>query len=254
MKTYIIKHRVATLLGATIMIAMSHVSEGAALLIDMYNSANPSSSADWSNAGVTLDLTGAAGGTFVLDSRYNIDNLTMTFSGATTTLGRFTGSQYPSNNMLKDYAFVNNTVDPTLANVSIGGFVNGSGVANTLTTNSGYAGLNGNTFTLQANSAYKLYLFGTGNTGENTTFTYNTVAKTTNASIPGLGEGDNHFVTFDVTTPADLTGYTLNFSFGSPSATYAAFNGLALVAVPEPTAPALLLGGLVLLATRRRRS
>ncbi len=234
------------------------------LLIHRYVSANPSGFDNWADAGVLGDLSDAAvgtvGGAANSGSVFNISNLTAVESGASGTFRgsnpSFGGVRFPDNELLNNYAFVN-TADAVYS-LTLGGFVDVNGNPNTLTTQNlpavSYA--TGNSFTLQADQEYRLYLFGVGyRNGQNSTFTFNSVSKTTNSGQV-LVESDNtenlHFVTFDFTTPSDLTGWTLNFTMqrtawlDSGTGNSGAFNGLAIAAIPEPSTFALL--GIALVA------
>lgn len=249
------KTKLASLI-ALAALSTASTSYGAALLIDFKDGGSPPvvGTTDWTSAGVTEDLSGAAIGTIISDGRsYHISNISGSFTGAPVG---YTGSEF-TNRMLNGYIYGKDSNPLITAN--IGGFVNGSGVANTITTSSDQFGApyNGNSFTLQKNQQYKLYLFGAGGSdNQNTTFTFNGVSKTTNALITGTAANAGHFVTYDLSTGSDLTGFGISFTAkkeaGSPSEYYA-MNSFALVAVPEPSSIALLgLGGLALIVRRRR--
>ncbi len=225
------------LLLATLMIGMTRISSGAALLGDQYAGQDPTTIADWVNAGVTEDLTGAAAFNYN-GQPFNISGgLTETATGNFNTyFGNAYGNSSTGNTFLNGYAYGSGPV-----NISVGGFANSSGVANTFTTDgspgSGFAGAGGNTFTLLANQSYKLYLFGTGNANtQNASFTFGGITKTTSSVIPGAT--NSHFVTYDLTTPTNLAGYTLNFSWGAGITGGDGdghYNGFALVAVSAPS-------------------
>jgi hypothetical protein len=237
--------------------SLAHMAS-AQLLIDRFGNGtagDPTSSADWANAGVTEDLSAAAGGT-IAASVFNLTGLTATVTGSDGLFGSSGANTFADSAMLNGYQF--DFASQGAINVSLGGFETG-GVANTLTTSltAPYVDLRGNSFTLQAEQDYKLYLFGAGNAdNQNTAFTFNGVTKTTSALIVGSDTDAGHFVTYEFTTDADLTGFTLDFTMTGDASNVFAFNGLALVAVPEPSSYALLSGLLVLglVATKRRRS
>jgi hypothetical protein len=255
--------------------SLAHMAS-AQLLIDRFGNGtagNPTSSANWANAGVTEDLSAAAGGT-IAGGVFNLPGLTQTVTGGVGGGGALTFTS-PTSAMLNGYLFGFGNGGSTT--ISLGGFVDGNGVAQTLTTSAGapYVDLRGNSFTLQANQTYKLYLFGAGDkNNQNAAFTFNGVTKTTNPLIVGTAPDAGHSVTFEFTTGADLTGFTLDFTINSAASNVYAFNGLALVAVnaavnaaadadadayvdiPEPASFAFLSGllGLGLMAMKRRRS
>ena len=83
------------------------------------------------------------------------------------------------------------------------------------------------------------------------------LTKSTTEVIVGTDPKAGHFVTFNIATPADLTGYSIDFNVknntGSSDVNYA-WNGAAIV-VPEPSAFGLILGGFAfaLISIRRRR-
>lgn len=214
-----------------------------ALLIDAYASADPADTSAWVNAGITQDISGGAGGTSHNNGNtYNCLNLDITVAG----LAGGASGGVPGNNMLNDYHYSKNGT----ASVSIGGLVDEFGAANTLTSSLG--GMAGNTFTLQANQDYVLYLFGIGDTtGQNTAFTFDGVTKTTSGDTAGAE--DSHFVTYEFSTGADLTGYTVDFTYTGDTTIYGAWNGAAIVAIPEPATLGLLaaFGGGMLLIRRR---
>jgi hypothetical protein len=253
------RYQTCGLLVATGMLAISQTSNAAGvLLLDGYpgqdnaaatpHVANPDSAADWSTAGVPGDLSDAAGGTLHTNgSVYNISGLTLPTTSVASVSG-WAADTFAGNQMLNDFWNIQNGT----ATVSLGGFQT-AGTANTFTTGATYAGMGGNTFTLEANQDYTLYLFGVGNdANQDTTFTFDGVDKTTAATAVGADEA-GHFVTYDFTTGADLTGFTLDFKFANSTDQWGAFNGLALVAVPEPSSTALLgLGGLALILRRRK--
>jgi hypothetical protein len=209
-----------------------------AFLIDSYDNADPASYTAWVNAGVTEDISDAAGGSLYRGTVYNITGMTASHTGYS---GDFNGG-VPGNDMLNDYSYVNNST----ASVSIGGLDTG------VTTTGAYAGLGGNSFTLQADQEYKLYLFGVGDTtGQDTVFTFDGVSKTTAGDLAGAE--DSHYVTYEFTTGADVTGYTLDFTYSNNTSAYAGWNGLALVAIPEPATMGLIgcFGGGLLFIRRR---
>lgn len=209
-----------------------------AFLIDSFDNADPSSYTAWVNAGVTEDISDAAGGTILLGNIYNISGMTASHTG---TSGNFNGG-VPGNDMLNDYSYVNNGT----ASVSIGGLDTG------VTTAATYGDMGGNTFTLQANQDYKLYLFGVGDSdGQDTVFTFDGVSKTTAGDLAGAE--DSHYVTYEFTTGADVTDYTLDFTYSNNNSAYAGWNGLALVAIPEPATLGLItaFGGGLLFIRRR---
>ncbi|MGJ8638602.1 MAG: PEP-CTERM sorting domain-containing protein [Opitutaceae bacterium] len=226
------------------MIAICQLSHADALLIDAYNNADPTSYTSWVDAGVTEDISTAAGGTILTSGAvFNIGTMTASVTGES---GSFNGG-VPANPMLNDYHYVNSGT----ATVSIGGFEDGSGNAQTMTST--LNDMATNTFTLLADQDYKLYLFGAGdNDGQDTTFTFDSVSKTTSPTIIGAAE-DSHFVTYDFTTGSDLTGFTLDFTFTNNTSAFGAWNGLALVAVPEPSSFGLIAGALALGAVMIRR-
>lgn len=206
------------------------VANADALLMDMFasngNGGNPASYTNWVNAGVAEDVSDAAGGSFhaANGNIYNISGgLSYTRSGHT---GNYGASTFGDNMMLNDYLYVN---QGTVA-ISI------SGLENLLTTADGYAEMGGNMFILQPDTDYKLYLFGAGDSdGQDSTFTFGGVQKTTASNIVGTAEDAGHFVTYEFTTPSDVNGYTLDFTYSNYSSDYAAFNGLALVSLAPAT-------------------
>jgi PEP-CTERM motif len=242
------KKKLLILTSSLAIASFCQISHGAALLIDAFGGVNPTTRANWSNAGVVEDLTGAAGGTFTFNSgTFNITApLARTVTGVT---GLFNSPTFAGNTMLNNYWFTNGG---GVSTVTITGLQTG-GVANTLT--SALGDMAGSTFTIAANQQYRLYLFGAGNAnGQNTTFTFNAEAKTTNPLIVGTAANANHFVTYDFVTPSSLTGFTIPFSYQNTTGT-AAFNGLALVAIPEPSSSAMILGAVAFAGlTRRRRN
>jgi hypothetical protein len=60
-------------------------------------------------------------------------------------------------------------------------------------------------------------------------------------------------VTYEFTTGADVTDYTLDFTYSNNTSAYAGWNGLALVAIPEPATLGLItaFGGGLLFIRRR---
>lgn len=241
-------------LAAVAALGLAAQTFGQALLIDASTSGSaPSGVGDWTEAGVTETITSAAiGSVSNASSVSNISNLT---GGVGPTNGQFSSPTYPGNDMLNSYIYK----DGGSFNVTLGGFDDGTGTANTLTTNTDAygTGFNGNSFTLQASTDYKLYLFGSGNAdGQGTTFTFDGVSKDTRDDT--AGSPADYGVTFTLTTPADLTDYELTFNVadiaGSSSSFYT-WNGAALVQVPETSSFGLILGGfgLGLIGLRRRR-
>ncbi len=225
----------SVLLMATMTMGMIKVSNGAALLGDQYAGQDPTTIQNWVDAGVIEDISDAAafnynGGVFNISGA-----LTETATGSFNTY--YANGKYGNNVLLNGYAYGGPVA------ISVGGFADANGNANTFTTNgspgTGFAGAGGNTFILQANQNYKLYLFGTGdNNNQNASFTYDGVTKTTSSVIPGAT--NSHFVTYDLTTPNNLAGYTLDFSWGAGITNgdgSGHYNGFALVsaAVPEPS-------------------
>jgi Domain of unknown function (DUF4832) len=204
----------------------SAITSGA-LLIDYYqdNNASPPPSSEWSDAGVTEDLTTAAGGTVNKGIIHKLTHLTTAMVGNS---GSYYGNAF-ANTLLADYAYswTSSTVPFT---VSFSGFET-NGVANTLTSSLGT--MSGNSFTLAANTAYRLYLFGAGDKdGQNSKFTFRGISKKTSSNIKGSAENANHYVTYDFTTGADLTDFTLEFTVDSGDDTCCVFNGLALIPMP----------------------
>jgi hypothetical protein len=248
-----------------------------ALLIDRFVEQNPQGFSNWTNAGVVGDLSNAAVGSISGAANSsaavsNITNLNFAESGAAGTFrgnnATFGGVRFPDNNLLNSYAFVNTTA--AVYSMTLSGFVDGSGTPVTLTTPSNNTFVPfaaGNSFTLEANQLYRLYLFGVGyRNGQNSAFTFNNETKITNSgqvSVESDNTQDLHYVTFDFTTPSDLTGFMLSFTMQmtdwsvAPAGNAGAFNGLALVAIPEPSTFAFLGGllalGMVVIRRRNRR-
>lgn len=222
------------ILAVVFMTGICAVSFGDALLLDMYGNGNPTSSSDWSDAGIAEDVTGAAGA--AVSSGGGVYNLSGGLSYTLTGGSGGAGSSIFTSAVLNDYHYVYQGTET----VSLGGFSNGSGSANTLTTGT-YAGLDGNTFTLQANQQYKLYIFGAGNAdNQNASITFDGVTKTTATAIVGTDEAAGHMVSYDFTTGADLTGFTVDFTVSNDASDYGMVNGVAIVAVPEPATLGLL--------------
>ncbi len=194
------------------------------LLIDYYHGDHaPPQSSEWSEAGVTEDLAAAAGGTVSEGVIKYLTHLTTVIEGVE---GSYHGKAF-TNNLLADYAY-----SWTPFTVSFSGFET-DGVANTLTSSLGT--MSGNRFTLAANTAYRLYLFGAGDKdGQDSKFTFRGVTKITSSIIEGSEANADHYVTYDFTTGADLTGFTLEFAVerNNATGTSCAFNGLALIPMP----------------------
>lgn len=235
------KHTQVGILTAVVF-SICQIAGADALLIDGYRNVNPSSYTNWVNAGVAEDISNGAGGTINSGGTvYNINGMTASVSGAGSWSGTF-----PANGMLNDYLSVNSGT----ASVSIGGL--DTGVTTDGYSTEIYGDMEGNTFTLQADQQYKLYLFGMGDAdGQDTTFTFDGVSKTTSSVL--AGPEDSHYVTYEFTTGADVSDYSLDFTFSNNTAQYAAFNGLALVAIPEPATLGLITafgGGLCIIRRR----
>jgi hypothetical protein len=213
------------LLGFFSLIAIGGIpgtTQAAALLIDVNNKERtPSGTAPWVDAGVTEKLTGAAGAwlSHADGSPNQISNLTVTVTGNST----FAGGGFTFGNAILDDYMVHDTNTASPFSVSLGGFENT--MTSTRTDVSG-------SFAMLPNTRYTIYLFGIGDQpGQNTAVTFGGVTKTTVASHANK---DDHFVKFAFTTPADLTGFTSDFTVANAAdGRFAAWNGAAII--PEPT-------------------
>ncbi|MFK7737689.1 MAG: hypothetical protein AB8B50_16765, partial [Pirellulaceae bacterium] len=174
-----------TAVVCTALLLSSWDSAKADFVLDAFGGVDSTTHLDWSNAGVPGDTSTYAGGTVTASGGvFNISGgLTASVVDETNI---FNGGQFGSNNLLNDYIYVQ---DGT-ATVSLGGF------DNTLTSTLG--DMNGNTFTMLPDTDYTLYLFGAGDSnGQDTTFTFNGVSKTTSDLIVGTAPDAGHSVTFD---------------------------------------------------------
>jgi len=228
------------------LMGMIQMATAGAILVDGFADSNPTTYMDWQNAGITEDVSDGMGGNLFDQAVYNQSGLLMSQAGSN---GKWDGGVYDPNQMLSSYIYMNNAT--ASMSFTMSGFET-AGVANTMTSSLG--DMAGNTFTLLANQDYKLYLFGSGNAdGQNSAFTYDGVTKVTTDAIAGTAANAGHFVTFDLSTGADLTGFGVDFTVAQDGAGTAAFNGLALVAVPEPATIGLfaLFGSGILLLRRR---
>lgn len=200
--------------------------ESEALLINAFSATRPAYYTDWSSAGVTEDLSRAAAATVSIDGSGTVSDIVggLTISdGGANAAGSTT---FAGNGLLTDYFYgENQTVD-----ISIGGFDDGAGNANTLTSTLG--DMAGHSFSLKPNTYYKLYLFGAGgDNGQNTTFTFGGVEQSTNQNITDTERNDAHFVTYHFKTGTDLTDFTIDFSFANAASALGAWNGAAIVKV-----------------------
>lgn len=223
------------------LLGMAQIASADALLIDAYGGApNPTTYSNWVSAGVTEDISDGAAGTIVVEgATYNIDG-GMTVTENVGKNNKYSSSQF-GNDMLDGYWYA------ASGTVSLGGL-------NNELTSTMEGDMLGNTFQIQANQDYKLYLFGVGADGtENATFTFNGESKTTASLAQGTGE-DSRYVAFEFTTGADVSDYTLDFTFEvDQGSTNGAFNGLALVAIPEPATLGMVASfGIGVLFIRRR--
>ena len=236
-----------TVSGLLALFAVSGICQTAqadALLIDVGGAGTPDSTSPWVSAGVTEDLTGAVGAQISGSGGVTqINNLTTDLTGNSGWNGGQTSGTLFTSTMLDDYMIGDNTIDANgYVHVTLGGFDN--------TMTSTMTGLSGD-FTLQANSQYKVYLFGSGdNTGQNTKFTLGGVEKVTTANT--LVENE-HYVTYDISTPSSLSGYTIDFTFQNDNdGRFSGWNGAAIVAIPEPATMGLIsIFGAGLLFARR---
>ncbi len=195
-------------------------------MLDLFADKDATSTDAWSKAGVTEDLSGAVVATLNAGSVYNISGgLTYSLKG---DAGRHFGIAFSDSDMLNGYSYTTET-----ATVSISGF------DKTLSTDpQGAFGTfaAGNTFALQPNQTYKLYLFGAGNkNNQNTKFVFGGVSKSTGSSIEGSPTDEGHFVTYEFTTPSDISDFKIDFSFGPEDSDNGAFNGAAIVSIPKPS-------------------
>ena len=127
-----------------------------------------------------------------------------------------------------------------------------------------------NSFTiagLAAGSSYDLYLYGTNgqNGAQPSTFTIGSTSLSTTAGISGatsttIPTTDNgiSYVEFTGLNPvfsSTNNDFEINGNWTSPTGTYASFNGLQLVTVPEPDGLGLTaIGALGLLLLKRRKA
>ena len=213
---------------------MSQEARADALLIDVgSNNGTPSGSAPWVDAGVSEDLSGAAGAQISGSGGVSlISGLTVSVSDNSSWNGGEYGASSWGNAMLDDYMIGDNAAGDGVVNISLGGF------DNTMTSSMG--GVDGS-FALEPGSQYTLYLWGRGDSpAQNAKFTLGGVEQITTAE--STAEGD-HFVTYEITTPADLTGFTIDFSFQNDNdSRFSGWNGAALVSAAAADAPPAISG------------
>lgn len=175
--------------------------------------------ADFVALGVTEDLSGST--VSVVDDYDNAVNfdvitdglITLTFlSPANPVSGSFSYNQ--SNGLMTDYLYKWRGASPNAEEMQL------SGLSNVLTPN----------------TPYSLYLFGGGDSAnQSATFSFNGETKVTSEANPQAGLSSDVMAKFSFTTDEVTAADTLNFTWDltGSSNRYTAFNGFAIVAVPE---------------------
>ena len=214
------------------------------ILIDINRTGmgSTATAAEFTAAGVAEDLTGAAvnGIDVISDAGNSFSGGGVTFSFSSDYAASFDVSAAASNinpsgnSLLDSYVyFWRTTANAGPADVTL-------------------SGLSGS---LDANTDYKLYLFGSAglNADQNSEFTYPLAGTTKTTGVPGALSDAS--VSFDFSTGGTVDD-TLAFHWSRIGANeFAVLNGIAISAVvPEPNSMALLaLGGLGLAVVIRRR-
>ncbi len=186
--------------------------------------------ADFSNSGVVEDLTGASVEHFYANHNTTSGNTNKSWTGSTANV-LFAGTT----NGGYDW----NVVNPLVRD---GVYLNNRGPITVTVSN----------ITIAEGTEYKLYLWGNGGgANQNSTFTFN------GSSLVATSGAFTTPVVYDFdSTGSGVTANSITFTWDrTGSQQYGAINGLAIVAVPEPSTYAAIAGFLALgwVMLRRRQ-
>lgn len=202
-----------------------------------YNS--DASVSDFVAMGIKEDLSGStvsAVAGYQNTSGYEVfydGRITLTFlSTANPYSGSFSYDQ--DNSLMADYLYKWRGASPNPEEIQL------SGLSNVLT----------------ANTLYSLYLFGAGDSAnQSATFIFDGATKVTSENNPQSGLSSDVMVQYSFATGDAAVADTLNFTWDlTGDNRYTTFNGFAIVAVPEPSTFGLLCVSAVGLVLARRRS
>lgn len=185
-----------------------------------FTGTGPGGGGDWNHLEVEQTSSNTLPSGPIVDNAGNNTAITLAasnFNGADTV----NGSGFTGNGLLGDYLIndKNSTATLTLENLTPG-------------------------------QVYELYLFGNHGFGSGVEFTINSASQSTTGGTSGATPFvlERDYVVFESLQPNGSNELVISLT----NSTTQVFNGLQLVAVPEPASAALLVGGLTLIVARRR--
>ena len=215
--------KIHTLTGIAVFMAVA-AQAATTFLGDINGGSGPTATvADFTAMGVLEDLTGAT----VVGMNTSVSGGGVSIASSNNYSGNY--QQATGNNLERDYVHIRNDQDPWQS------------VITTLT-------ISGLTDTLDASTTYAFYLFGKGGANEFSTFDFGGDIKTTTELDPS--------VRYEFTTAATVADtLILDWTQGGTSK-FAPMNGIAFVAIPEPSSAAAIFGlvGAFAMIQRRKRS
>ena len=211
--------KIHTLTGIAVFMAVA-AQAATTFLGDINGGSGPTATvADFTAMGVLEDLTGAT----VVGMNTSVSGGGVSIASSNGYSGNY--QQATGNNLERDYVHIRKP-----------------GIASSTLTISGL------TATLDASTTYAFYLFGVGGANEFSTFDFGGDIKTTTALDPS--------VRYEFTTGATVADtLILDWTQGGTSK-FAPMNGIAFVAIPEPSSAAAIFGlvGAFAMIQRRKRS